>query len=515
VEKKPFAELQCDVGNADHVVQYPLAFYDDRKNYNRKTVLKKGEKKLFNGIINPYSYNKLFFAGGGRRAYRMEMIQVGETGERKGKDLRKVLSYRWVVWGIMVFAFMVVFFHRFAAAVVKDDLTGDFALSAASFGTMASMYFYAYMIMQIPVGFLADSLGARITVSLGMFLAGAGSILFGVAPTALWLFIGRFIVGIGVSTVFVSIMKVQSQWFREREFATISGATTLVGNAGGIISQGPLAFLISIVSWRLGFVGIGFFTLFIAVLCAIYIRNRPQDMGLPPLNEREIAVASLLPVEFSPWTGLKEVLAAKGILSAMSFYLFNQAGFFALVGTWGIPWLVNVYALSVQDASSYSVYLILGIMAGGFLTGWVSDRLGRRKMPMIASALLHVLLWGVLVFWGSGKPPLSFVKILFFLLGVSNTAFVLAWSVAKELTPRNYTGLAISVLNAAGFLSIAVLTSVFGVVLDFHKTLPVAEAYRTAFFLPLAGAALSFFSALFVPETGGGRAHTDKSEETV
>ncbi|MDD3690204.1 MAG: MFS transporter, partial [Synergistaceae bacterium] len=187
----------------------------------------------------------------------------------------------------------------------------------------------------------------------------------------------------------------------------------------------------------------------------------------------------------------------------------------ALVGTWGIPWLENVYALSVQDASSYSVYLILGIMTGGFLTGWVSDRLGRRKIPMIASALLHVLLWGVMVFWGSGKPPLSFIKVLFFLLGVSNTAFVLAWSVAKELTPRNYTGLAISVLNAAGFLSIAVLTSVFGVVLDFYKALPAAEAYRTAFSLPLACTALSFFSALFVPETGGGRAHTAKVEETV
>ncbi len=110
-------------------------------------------------------------------------------------------SYRWIVWGVMVFAFMVVFFHRFAAAVVKDDVTRDFSLSATAFGAMASMYFYAYMIMQIPVGFLADSLGARITVSLGMFLAGAGSVIFGFAQSSFWLFLGRFLVGIGVSTV--------------------------------------------------------------------------------------------------------------------------------------------------------------------------------------------------------------------------------------------------------------------------------------------------------------------------
>ncbi|GAB1485957.1 hypothetical protein MASR2M79_10040 [Aminivibrio sp.] len=163
-------------------------------------------------------------------------IPPGEQDEK----LRRALAYRWVVWGVMVFAFMIVFFHRFAAGVVRDDITAAFSLSSAAFGSMASMYFYAYMIMQIPVGYLADTLGARITVTVGMFAAGAGSILFGLAPAPLWLFAGRFLVGLGVATVFICIMKIQSQWFRNREFATLSGATTLVGSVGGLLSRGPL-----------------------------------------------------------------------------------------------------------------------------------------------------------------------------------------------------------------------------------------------------------------------------------
>ncbi|MBL3539647.1 MFS transporter [Aminivibrio sp.] len=426
----------------------------------------------------------------------------GEFRDGSGDGMKKALSYRWIVWGVMVFAFMVVFFHRFAAAVVKDDVTRDFSLSATSFGAMASMYFYAYMIMQIPVGFLADSLGARITVSLGMFLAGAGSVIFGFAPSLSWLFLGRFLVGIGVSTVFVSIMKIQSQWFRDREFATISGATTLVGNAGGIFSQGPLALLISVVSWRAGFVAIGLLTLAIAALCFRFIRNRPQDMGLPPVNEREIARANLPPDPFSVVSGLKNVLSVRGIFPTTLFYLFNQAGFFALISTWGIPWLVNAYGLSVQEASSYSVTLIFGIMAGGAITGWISDRLGRRKAPMLVSSVLHMVLWAVILLSKNGTPPLGWLKPVFFLLGITNTAFVLAWSVAKELTSEKYTGLAISILNAAGFLSIALCTSVMGWVIDLFAHLTPAGAYRMAFMLPLVSAVLSFLSVLFIPETG-------------
>lgn len=426
----------------------------------------------------------------------------GIPEKNSDQSRNKALSYRWVIWGVMVFAFMVSFFHRFSAAVVKDYVTAEFAMSATSFGAMASMYFYAYMIMQIPVGLLADSLGPRIIVSAGMFLAGSGSVIFGFAPSPVWLYLGRFLVGLGVSTVFVSIMKVQTQWFRDGEFATISGVTTLVGNSGGVLSQGPLAFLISIISWRAGFFAIGVLTLLIAALCWRYIRNRPQDIGLPPLNEREIARAQAASEPFSVADGIKAVLPAKGMLQTALFYLFNQAGCFAFVSAWGIPWLVSVYSISVKEASSFTVVIILGMMAGGFINGWISDRLGSRKIPMLAGSLFHGGLWAFIVFYNQGVPPIGAMKFVFFLLGLTNSVFVLAWSVAKELTPEKYTGLAISVLNAASFFSIAVLTSAMGWVLDFFAELPPSGSYRMALALPLIAAAISFLSAVFVPETG-------------
>ncbi|NLK19799.1 MAG: MFS transporter, partial [Synergistaceae bacterium] len=280
------------------------------------------------------------------------------------------------------------------------------------------------------------------------------------------------------------------------------GATTLVGNAGGVLSQGPLAFLISVISWRAGFFAIGALTILISALCWAFIRNRPQDMGLPPLNEREIARSKSAPESFSVAEGLRAVIPAKGMLLTALFYLFNQAGCFAFISAWGIPWLVAVYGLSVKEASSYSVIVILGMMAGGFINGWISDRMGSRKIPMLAGSLVHAGLWAIIVFYNRGVPPAEWMRVLFFFLGLSNSIFVLAWSVAKELTPEKYTGLAISVLNAASFLSIAILTSAMGWVLDLFAGMAPADAYRAALSLPLVSASLSFLAAAFVPETG-------------
>ncbi len=414
--------------------------------------------------------------------------------------MKRALSYRWAVWGIMTFAFMIVFFHRLAAAVVREDVTAAFSLSATDFGQMSSMYFYAYMAMQIPVGLLADSLGARVTVSVGMLAAGAGSIIFGLAPSYGWLLAGRFLVGLGVATVFVSIMKIQSQWFRDGEFATISGATSFIGNAGGILSQGPLAFLLTLVSWRASFVSIGVGTLGIGFLCYLIIRNRPQDIGSPPINEREILRQDMPPEPFSIAEGIKSVLSVKGVRLAALFYFFNQAGYFALIGTWGIPWLVNVYGMTVSEASSLTVMMVVGTMTGGLFNGWISDRMGKRRLPMIVMSVFQALFWGCLVMPWERAPGAWTLRMLFLLLGFSNACFVLSWSVAKEQSSEKYTGLAISILNTAGFLAIAITTSAMGVVIDHYLPASTEMAYRMAFVIGAVFAVISLAITFFIPE---------------
>ncbi len=415
------------------------------------------------------------------------------------ESLEKALRVRWGIWGVMAAAYMIVFFHRLAAGVVRGDLVREFGLSASAFGSLAAMYFYAYMIMQVPVGMLADTLGARATVAAGMALAGAGSALFGLAPSAGTLFLGRFLVGVGVSTVFVSILKVQSQWFRDREFATMSGVTALVGNLGGVLAQAPLAMAAATFTWRTAFLGIGAFSAFLALLCWVFIRNRPQDLGWPALNEAQANVKPPRPSELL--SGLKGVVRRWRIWPAFVLSGCASGLYLAFSGAWGTSFLNDVYGLERTAASGIVAFSVYGGMAGCFFAGWFSDRIGLRRPPLIAFSAAFCACWAAIVLWGGGKPPAEALRPLFFLLGFSASSYMLAWSVTKETNPPHFTAVAISVVNTGAFLGTALITTAMGMILDRAAAFDAVGQYRTVFLFCLAVSGLSLGCAALLPET--------------
>jgi sugar phosphate permease len=306
--------------------------------------------------------------------------------------INKMMTYRWVVWGVLALAYIIVFFHRLAIGVVREDLVNAFNISGTTFANIGSTYFYAYMLMQIPSGILADSLGARKTVTLGTLLAGLGSIVFGLAPNLPMVFLGRLMVGIGVSVVFIAILKVQSQWFKESEFGTMSGITSFVGNMGGIIAQTPLALMVGYFTWRSTFAAIGIVSIFLAVLCYLVVRNTPAEMGLPTIEEIEGKTKTGQMMERPP--------LVKGLIQALtnwytwpSFIVFT--GFFGayvtLTGTWGQSYLVEVYGLDPGVAPNYLSMAVLGMAIGSIAIGKLSDSLQKRKLPMILFGGIYTL----------------------------------------------------------------------------------------------------------------------------
>ena len=84
-----------------------------------------------------------------------------ENEEMKNSQIKKVERYRWLIWLILAATYVFVTFHRMSAAVVKDDLQKAFGIGAVQFAVIGSMYFYAYFIMQIPSGILADKIGPK------------------------------------------------------------------------------------------------------------------------------------------------------------------------------------------------------------------------------------------------------------------------------------------------------------------------------------------------------------------
>ncbi|MCP4578769.1 MAG: MFS transporter, partial [Deltaproteobacteria bacterium] len=139
------------------------------------------------------------------------------------EQVKKLLRYRWLIFWVLAIAYLFVYFHRLSLSVVANDIVKDFNTSAGVMGLLGSIYFYCYAAMQLPAGLLSDSIGPRKTVTVFLLVASAGSILFGLAPDIYTAFGGRVLVGFGVSMVFIPTMKILSQWFRAKEFASMAG----------------------------------------------------------------------------------------------------------------------------------------------------------------------------------------------------------------------------------------------------------------------------------------------------
>ncbi|KAB3532417.1 MFS transporter [Alkaliphilus pronyensis] len=419
------------------------------------------------------------------------------------EKIKKMMSYRWIIWGVLVLSYVIVFFHRLAIGVVREDLVETFGISGTTFANIGSTYFYAYMLMQIPSGILADTLGARKTVAIGTLMAGIGSILFGVAPNLLMVFLGRLLVGIGVSVVFISILKVQSRWFKESEFATMSGITSFVGNMGGAMAQTPLAIMVAYFTWRSTFTAIGVLSVLLAIVSYIVVRNNPKDMGLPTIEEIEGKDISSKKMENPPLLkSLYQALTNK--YTWPGFFVFT--GFFgayvALTGTWGISYLVEVYNIEPSTAPNYFTVAVLGLAIGSIVIGRFSDRIKSRRLPMILFGGVYTLCWGIIVFVNGGKPPIAMLYPLFFILGFTCSTFVLGWACGKEVNHPAIAGISTSIVNIGGFLGGAVLPPILGWVFDtYGGQLEATVLFQKAFLYCFIFVAIGFVFTFLVKET--------------
>jgi len=415
------------------------------------------------------------------------------------EKINKLKTYRWIIWGSLCLAYVIVFFHRLALGVVKPDLVDTFNISATAFANLSSAYFYAYLLMQLPTGILADTLGVRSTVTGGTLLAGLGSFLFGLAPNVSAAFFGRILVGVGVSVVFISILKIQTQWFLEKEFATMSGLTSFIGNMGGILAQTPLVILVSLLNWRQSFILIGIITIAVALLCFKIVRNSPVDMGLPSVYEIEGKEAEQETI--SVFEGFSRVF--RNPLTWPPFLMF--AGFYgafhALTGVWGQSYLIKVYGMNDVKAANYMVVTVLGFSIASIFLGKVSDKLLKRKLPMIVLGTTYLLSWTI-VFAYKAKPPVEILGILFFILGFSAATFVLGWACGKEVNNPKYAGISTSVINTGGFIGAAVVPVILGRIIDkYENVMSAQQLYSKAFLFCLLSAGIGYAFLFLIKET--------------
>lgn len=391
--------------------------------------------------------------------------------------------------------FAYAFLLRVQPSVVVPDLMRDFAVGAGALGGLSAMYFYAYAVVQIPVGMLLDRFGPRRLMSAALLVCAAGSAVFAFAQGLEMAAFGRLLVGAGAAFGFLGTMVIVAQWMPAARFGLYAGILQMVGMAGGVLGQAPFRWLVEESGgWRPASLYVAYVGAVLAVAIYLVVRDRarPKDSAAPAPGRAPTAGALRNPVTWAA--------------AAMSFLL--TASLLAFAGLWAVPFLEQGHGLAPTHAAGLVSLFFVGWGVGSVSFGYWSDAIGRRKPPLLSGAALCALAMGGFVH--VADPGTAFGMALLALAGMGGSTMILSYAVAREANDPRASGAAMGVINMATVGSGAVMQPVLGWLLDLRwdgalvdgAAVYDLDAYRVALsFLPL-GAALAFLICLVLPETG-------------
>ncbi|BCL95436.1 MFS transporter [Ralstonia pseudosolanacearum] len=409
---------------------------------------------------------------------------------------------QWTAFWLTILAYMVSFFHRVAPAALSMELQQAFSATSTELGSVTAVFFFVVMSMQIPTGIIADTLGPRRLLVAGCMMAALGAFVFASAHTVGIACIGRGFIGLGAAIPFVALLRLNASWFSSRQFATLSGLTLLFGNLGSILSTTPLQMASQVVSWRLIIGGIGVLTLAAGALIALYVRDKPSDLGLAhPDGPSSTATAATR----GSW--VRQLLAV--VTNARTwpcFWVgFGICGtFFTFTSLWAVPYLVQAVGLTKSEASTHVLVMILCHAVTALFLGRTSDRLGNRKGLLLMLAAIYLVSW--LPMLGPMKTFAGESYIVFAIQGIASTSYTLIWAIAKEVNAPDSAGMAIGVTNTSMFMAAAIFQPLIGALIDRFGLQGMTYSIE----LLAAVSAIGLLAGLCLVETRGKNVYSQK-----
>lgn len=413
--------------------------------------------------------------------------------------LRLALS----VWGLGALLYLIGFFHRVAPAVITNELTSEFSLTAAALGNLSAVYFYSYVAMQIPTGVLADHWGPRRTLAAGAATAAAGTLLFALAHSLALVALGRLLIGASVGVAFVAMLKLSTHWFPASRFALFSGIALACGIIGAVFGGAPLRLLVDAFGWRGVMLAAGAITGAVALVNWLVVRDDPRERGFrsymtaPPPSAQPQSVLG----------GMRAVLRTRNVWLIFVISGGVTGPTLTFAGLWGVPFLRAHYGLTTANAALITSTLLLAWAVAGPVLGAMSDRVGSRRPLYGLGTALAAAGWSM-VFLLPDLPLVLLIAILV-ITGTASGCIMIGFAYAKESTPVALAGTASGVINMGNMLGGMIMQPAVGWVLDRNWDGAIEggvrvygfAAYRAGFSLMLVWLVIAIALVLLTRET--------------
>src|SRR3954453_2320937 len=90
-------------------------------------------------------------------------------------------SRAWRMWALAAAFYLVAIFHRMSLGVASLDASHRFGVSTSAIAVLSTVQLAVYLLMQIPAGLLADRLGPRRSLALGLLAISVGELVFAIS----------------------------------------------------------------------------------------------------------------------------------------------------------------------------------------------------------------------------------------------------------------------------------------------------------------------------------------------
>ena len=428
---------------------------------------------MFFGMRREKSQSKYFF---NFRLLSARGVRLEQNSEKGGVSLGFLLK--------LIVPFALAYFMSCLLRSINNVLAPifiqTFSMSATDLGVMTSSYFLSFALAQIPLGLCLDRYSPGRTLAGLLCFGVIGCAVFAFAQTTGYLFIGRALVGLGVSGCLMSSFKAFEDWLPKNKLPMYNSLLSFIGGVGGLVATTPINAALGFMSWRMVFIILGVLTLLIAAL--VYFSPRHPDT----VNDGSGIVLQLKGTIKIATTGRFWRLAPMAVMA--------QASYLALNSLWIGPWYRDVagYPSSAIPNLLFvcACALTLGALTNGFVAIRLKARYGTRAIQItIVSMVIYTavlglillfpqfgtILWPLFVFWG----PFS----------------LLTYPIFSSMYDKALSGRVLTTYNMLVFIVSTILQTTIGGIIDMFRPLADGrynpQGYRVALGLIFALLALS------------------------
>ena len=440
-------------------------------------------------------------------------------------------SQRWLrIIPVAFVMYTIAYIDRTNIALALPSLSKELGINAKDAGDIAGIFFYGYLILQIPGGYLAHRWSAKWCVSILLVFWGICAVACGLVHTAAQFRVARFMLGVAEGGVWPAVLVMLSQWFPRAERARANAFWMLCLPLSVVVSSPISGWIIDHWNWRTMLIAEGALPFLWLVIWISFVYDHPREAPWISTEERT-EVETILRHESEELKPVRPVPLYAALFHPTVLILI-LVYFLMNVGAYGYnSWLPSALkkALDTQataDAAASSEkgranipavqsnlkvgalnavpYLIAAVAM--VMVARSSDRTRKRRVHLVRGLIWAGSFLALSVWAGGSHPVLSFAFVTL-VIGGAWSGLAPFWAIPAETLPRDVAASSMGLINALGNLGGYFGPYVVGYVKDLSAG---SENFSAAFLVLALSFVLGGLAAMLLPAQ---RAASDAGEK--